>query len=130
MSRLHTSEGYDTAQPIDVAVPVLAIEDDVNSATLDVHELSVPDPEANDQPKSADPISLDEMLFAQREDMECQHYSSTIDLPSCRFDFDNDGLLVRHSPLDGAVQTVVPAVLRERIITLSHSPLMQGYPGK
>lgn len=120
MYRLHTTGEDDTAQPIDLEVPVLAIEDDVNPPKLDDHGLFVSDPKANDQAKPADPISLDEILSSQREDIECQNYASTTGLPSCRLEFDNEGLLVTHSPLDGAVQTVSPAVLRERVITLVH----------
>lgn len=85
MSRLSTTGGDDTEKPIDVKVPILAIEDDVIPPTMEDHEIAVTETEKDDQPKTTEPISLEEILNAQREDLECKHYVSNIGLPSCRF---------------------------------------------
>lgn len=70
------------------------------------------------------------MLATQREDLEYLQYAWTIGITSCHFDFDKDGLFVRHSPLDGAFQTTLPVSLRDRVISLYHSPLTLGHRGK
>lgn len=68
MSHLDTAGGDDTEKPIDVEVPLLAIEDDVKPPTLDDHEISVPDTDQDDHPKHAKPVELVEMLAAQLKD--------------------------------------------------------------
>lgn len=57
--------------------------------------------------------------------LECHQCSALISLPSCLFDLDKDGLLVRWSALDGSFQGVVLLALRERVISLSHEPLFK-----
>lgn len=128
MSRLKTTGGEDTEKPIDVEVPVLAIEGDVNTHILDYHEVAVPDTDKEDHPKTIKPISLEEMLAAHREDFECQQYAATIGLPSYHFDLNKDGIVIRLSTLDGAIETVVPVKVREGVTSLTHSPLTRGQP--
>ena len=70
------------------------------------------------------------MIQEQAGDSECQNYALDAGRPQSMFDFNEDGVLVRRSPWDGAIQTVVPASLRDRVIQLSHKPLSQGHPGK
>lgn len=43
---------------------------------------------------------------------------------------DVDGILVRVSPKDGAVQRIVPEGLQERVLTLAHYPKCAGHPGR
>eukprot|EP00170_Pyropia_yezoensis_P002400 contig_10068_g2404 len=40
-----------------------------------------------------------------------------------------DGLLVRLSPLEKAVQVYVPEGLRQEVLTLEHNPAHAGHPG-
>lgn len=81
------------------------------------HEVAIPNTDKDDHPKSVKPISLEEMLDAQREDFKCQQYVATIGLPTFHFDFNKDGLLIRQSPLEGAIQVVVLDKRRERFIS-------------
>lgn len=67
-------------------------------------------------------------MAAQKDYLNCQQSPALIGLRLSLFSFDKDGVPVRCSSLDGAVQTVVPFALREHVIALSHEPLCQGYP--
>jgi hypothetical protein len=45
------------------------------------------------------------------------------------YDENEDGLLVRSSPLNGPSCVVVPNAMRERVLTLGHYPKEAGHPG-
>ena len=76
------------------------------------------------------PIPEIELINEQRKDTMCQQISLTAGTPKSQFHFDNRGILVRVSPLDGVSQKVVPVSLRKRVTELSHSPISQGHPGE
>lgn len=42
----------------------------------------------------------------------------------------DDGLLVRRSPVDGAIQIVVPQSLSQRVLLLPHHPPTAGHRGR
>jgi RNase H-like domain found in reverse transcriptase/Integrase zinc binding domain/Integrase core domain len=69
-------------------------------------------------------ITVQEMREAQEKDEDCDRYR-TLD----GYDEDDDGLLVRSSPLNGTSRVVVPKALRERVLTLGHYPNAAGHPG-
>lgn len=54
MYRLNTSCRDDIEKPIDVEVPVLAIEDDVNQPTLDENGIVIPDTKRKINPNPQD----------------------------------------------------------------------------
>ena len=74
------------------------------------------------------PITTDEMMAEQREDPTCLKYASLADNHKSHFSLTSNGLLVRHSPRDNAVQMVVPASLQSRVMYLSHYPVTAGHP--
>lgn len=123
MSHLKTS-GCDE-KPIDVELLVLAIEEDVNPPTLDDHEFFIKDNDQAHLPKPAKPASLDEILATHEKTFNSNNMTLASDFRLTVFGFKKDGLLVRLSPLHGAVQPFVPTKLLERVIYLSHSTLTQ-----
>ena len=40
-----------------------------------------------------------------------------------------DGLLARKARLDGAIQVLVPQLLRDRVLNIAHYPASAGHPG-
>lgn len=92
MSLLHTKGADETGTPIGLKAPLLSIEDDVNPPTLGDYEVTIPEEDKDDHPKSAKPIPLQEMLATQRDEIEYQHYAATIGLLLRLLDFNKDGL--------------------------------------
>lgn len=74
-----------------------------------------------------DPNKLDDFREAQARDEDSQRI---LNQQLVWTDYDEEGILVRVSPRDGAVQRVVPAELRERLLTLAHYPKVAGHPGR
>lgn len=80
MYHFKTSGEEHKEKHIDMKVPVLAIEDDVNASTLDDHEIEIPDTGKEGNQKYAKHVSLDEIRASKREEFECQQYAATIGL--------------------------------------------------
>lgn len=68
MLRLNTTGGDNTEKPIDVEVPVLSIEEDVNQPTLHDHEVAISKIDKDDHPRPFKSIALEDMLAAHRKD--------------------------------------------------------------
>lgn len=100
-------------------MPVLPIEDEVNPRILDNHDVAVSDIEKDDHSKPTKKIFLEEMIADQND-------ANNVPISSVyrHAYLEKDGTLVRCSLLDGAVQTVAPHELRERVIELSQEPLL------
>lgn len=86
-----------------------------------------PDPKTN---KGFPPLTLDLLLRAQAADDRCLEIRREMDNNTrSRFGETPEGLLVRLSPLDRAVQIYVPEGLRQEVLTLEHVPAHAGHPG-
>jgi Integrase zinc binding domain len=70
-------------------------------------------------------ISSDELRTAQATDITCQQLLTRTSL----YDLNDDGPLVRVSPIDGSQQVVIPKDLVSRIIYMEHYPPSAGHPG-
>ena len=147
LSRLETTTGDQRKGFIDVEIPVffaeyaaapivdnahvLTFEEDLNPDTEDIREMGMNrNNEEPTDPPNPEPISIDEFAAEQRKDKLCRYLAIFAGTPKAEFNFNSQGLLVRTSRIDGAIQKVVPASLREGIINLSHSPISQGHPGE
>ena len=86
-------------------------------------QLGITSQTPRDFPEPVEPILLAEMIQDQAADEECQRFATDAGLSSSIFDFNQDGLLVRKSKCDGAIQTVISRVLRERVLRLSPKPI-------
>ena len=75
------------------------------------------------------PISLAEFLHERATDPFCQAVAQQVGTWKSKLDYDRYGLLVRKSPLEGALQRVVPKSLLDRLLYLSHYPRLAGHPG-
>jgi Integrase zinc binding domain len=73
-------------------------------------------------------ISHEEIRDEQSRDFECQELGQRQGA-SCVTDFNTEGILIRHAPVDGSKQIVVPLSLRPRILRLEHFPVVAGHPG-
>ena len=86
----------------------------------------LPDAEALPQP-----LTIDEIIDAQKNDDFCQTTIRSIDDKSRFFEDATTGLLKRRHPRDeGLVQVVVPKSLRSRLLHLAHHALPAGHPGQ
>jgi len=74
------------------------------------------------------PLDLDELIAEQGEDVMCQQFVEQTQKPHSPFKMQANGLLVRQSPKDGAIQTVIPETLQPRVLYLAHYPLLAGHP--
>ena len=156
LSRIETSTGDQRPGFIDVEIPVLEterifsfdedayitpdldtvdafamIEDDTNPSMSDMDEIGLSrsdSPATLDPP--AEPIPIAEFVTEQRKDPYCIEIAKSAGSPKSEFTFNNQGVLVRVSKFDGAIQQVVPKSLQDRVIHLSYSPLSQGHPGE
>ena len=73
------------------------------------------------------PITREELIAAQKDDVYCNKVRGKFGDKNHPFRDEADGLLVRVSPLDGAVQKVLPECLRARALYLAHYPLLAGH---
>jgi len=82
------------------------------------------------EPDKEQPVTLARMLAAQKVDQRCQELRDKMDqIEHSRFSETKEGLLVRVSPLDGAVQVYVPFILRQDLLRLEHNVVHAGHPG-
>lgn len=140
MSRLNTT-GTDQTD-LDDEIPTVAAvlkgpmvhQDEPNWDIVPYDPTSVQDtahavnPNDDDNDIDDRPISTDEMIAEQKEDPTCVKYAALADNPKSHLTLQSNGLLVRHSPQDGAVQIVVPQSLRSRILYLSHYTMAAAHP--
>ena len=73
-------------------------------------------------------ISLEELRREQEADAECRAMHDDPNKNSV-IDLNEDGVLIRKAPLDGAEQIIVPSSLRPRLLHLEHYPPVAGHPG-
>lgn len=71
---------------------------------------------------------LREFITAQTADNEFRPAATTVAQPKTLFSYAVDGVLVSVSPVDGASQRYLPAVLRPHVLRLCHYLLMEGHP--
>ena len=79
------------------------------------------------------PILIDEMLSEQAADEYCQWARRQMDhhpQGTSPFAINQHGVLIRKSNLDGSLQVVVPASLRQRLLDIAHSAPTAGHPGR
>ena len=88
------------------------------------------DTDENDSDGLPSMITDEEFIKQQAEDEYCKEAAKSVGLPGSAFSIDKHGFLVRIAPLDGAVQKVVPASLKDRILKLGHFPPLSGHPGQ
>jgi len=74
------------------------------------------------------PIEWETLKKAQLEDGDFRRFHDLVEHPNSEFKV-QDGLLCRTSPIDSCVQVVVPRSLINRLLYLSHDPVLQGHPG-
>jgi Integrase zinc binding domain len=73
---------------------------------------------------SLEPLRVSEIVAAQAEDEICK----TLLSKNC-FAVDDRRLVCRTSPLNGALQIVMPTEFLERCLSLYHLPKIAGHPG-
>jgi Integrase zinc binding domain len=73
-------------------------------------------------------ISHEEIRDKQGRGLECQELGQPQGAP-CVTDFNTEGILIRHAPLDGSKQIVVPLSLQPRLLRKEHFPVVDGHPG-
>ena len=79
------------------------------------------------------PISIDEMLSEQAADEYCQWARREMDRDTqgkSPFAISQHGVLTRRSTLDGNLQIIVPASLRQRLLEIAHCAPTSGHPGR
>lgn len=80
---------------------------------------------------SARAIDRSAVLAAQAEDAFCQAAVVELNKGIRSFFFgDEDGILRRRAPTDGAEQVVIPASLRAPVLELEHDATLAGHPGE
>jgi hypothetical protein len=62
-------------------------------------------------------LQFDEIIRKHATDPECQQFAASAGADSL-FDYEDSGVLVRRSPLDGALHIVVPKSLQPRVLHL------------
>lgn len=72
--------------------------------------------------------TLNEFLSARRTDVYCDIIRPTVGIPGSSFDFDKNELLVRLSPIDDAIQNVLPQLMGPTILRLVHRSTIAGCP--
>lgn len=80
MYYLHTERAHDTETQIDLELPKLSLEDELNTQKVDNNELAIPEEDRDKHPKAVRPIPLEKMFSSHCEDLECHHYATTIGL--------------------------------------------------
>ena len=83
---------------------------------------------ALEQDLKVEPITREELIREQQEDLACKKMRDDSKAKHSLFEEEKDGLLVRVSPIDGARQKVVPKSLQPLVLFLAHYPLMAGHP--
>ena len=121
------------------AMPELTNDEWDDLDDVDPYDLSRVDPNTEPSDLTAiapidlpTPISIDELLDAQRSDSFCQSIQArqTHGRQGTFFD-DDDGVLRRQHPsIPTLTQLVVPQSIRPRLLTLTHHSLLAGHPGQ
>ena len=76
------------------------------------------------------PLTREEIWFAQQDDDDVKKLKTKWSLdPKQPYLENENGLFCRRAPNDGAIQIVLPASLRERVLLLAHYPRVAGHPG-
>lgn len=73
---------------------------------------------------------LAEFITAHSADEFCQNFARRLDQAGTEFTLEKEGVLVRCTPIDGALQKPVPQSLRHCLLNLSHDPSISGHPGQ
>ena len=77
------------------------------------------------------PLTIAELVDAQRTDDFCQTIIRSIDGRSRFYEDSTTGLLKRRHPsTEDLVQIVVPKTLRSRLLHLAHHAVPAGHPGQ
>lgn len=83
--------------------------------------------EITDKPTDDAP-TLVKLVCAQKNNVFCQTETYQVDRAIIEFTINSNGLLVRKSTLDGAIQIVIPQSHRRRIPMVSHHASTAGHP--
>lgn len=75
------------------------------------------------------PLSTKNTIRKQSSDAFCRFVMSRFGQPHSSNHVDKYGIFVFHSQIDGALQTIVPQLLSERVLFLSCHPPIAGHPG-
>jgi transposase InsO family protein len=118
LSRLPT-RGTDKSD-LDLELPCLSI----GNPRAVVQSISVPRGGPTVEEIPLEPLAVSEVISAQAEDELCK-----VLLQRGKIAEDYRGMLCRTSPLDGAVQILVPEKLREKCMGLFHLPRIAGHSG-
>lgn len=76
------------------------------------------------------PITTEEFVQAQLRDTFWKSVPSEVGKTATTLHLDRDGVLCTPASLDGSIQRVVPASLKDRVIYLVHYPRLAGHPGE
>lgn len=74
---------------------------------------------AENETEDFTPITVEELLQAQQNYDECVQRANAVGSSGSLFLYDGQVLFCRHSPLDGAMQRVVPKGLQGRFLFLA-----------
>jgi transposase InsO family protein len=118
LSRMAT-KGTDQSV-LDHEIPCLSIE----VSPVVRKSIAIPEAGPTVAEVSLEPLRVSEIVAAQADDEMCK----TLLSKNC-FAVDDRGLVCRTSPLDGALQIVMPTEFQERCLSLCHLPKIAGHPG-
>ncbi|CAN8067637.1 unnamed protein product [Agarophyton chilense] len=125
----------DRAEENDDLVADITVDGEVKTdAVLDWHDgqnpIGCPEVMAIvEEETNVRPVTLEELIQEQAEDEYCKSVRKDVGNGITLFDINRYGVLIRHSPLDGALQKVVPRSLVPCVLYLSHYPRLEGHPG-
>jgi Integrase zinc binding domain len=71
---------------------------------------------------------IEKIIREQAMDPECQQFAASAGADSL-FDYKESCVLLRRSPVDGALQIFVPKSLQPKLLHLEHFLRTAGYPG-
>lgn len=81
-------------------------------------------------PEHIAPLTIEEIQVAQESDSQCRQEKSDIDKGhKYPYAIDERGLIVRVAPIDGVVQILCPAILRQKVLFRGHYTPLVGDPG-
>lgn len=59
--------------------------------------------------------TVTEIVTSKAEDDHCLKMNKTVGSPGCKLDLNRNGVLVKVSPIDGAVQVVIPQQIQPKV---------------